>query len=44
MDGFIEKNVFEPALNKNSLVAYINDEIPIKNLTTKQTKGGDERR
>ena len=42
MDGFIEKNMFRQAQNMDNLVKCIYDEISIKNLTTKQLKGGDE--
>ena len=44
MDALMERNVFGQAQNKDNLVKYVNDEISIKNLTMKQTKGGDERR
>ena len=44
MDALMERNVFGQAQNKDNLVKYVNDEIFIKNLTMKQTKGGDERR
>ena len=43
MHELIENNVFEQALNKENLVRYLNEEISIKILTMKETKGGDER-
>ena len=44
MDALMERNVFGQAQNKDNFVKYVNEEISIKNFTTKQTKGGDERR
>ena len=37
LEELMEDNIFKHALNKNNLVEYINDEITIKNQTTKIT-------
>ena len=38
LDELIRNNIFQHALNKDNLVKYENDEISIKNLSTKKTK------
>ena len=43
MDSLMENNVFQQAQNRDNLVKYTNNEIRIKNLMTKQLKGGDEK-
>ena len=40
MDGLMEKNMLRKANNKDKVVKCMNDEICVKSLKTKQSKGG----